>query len=210
MQAEKIKLQCDVPVTVLLDSAPEGEQKPSSVNGVEYKYSVNQGAGVLYLPLAGRDAILRTHAQPGDLLQILKTMRGRAQFFSAEVLSDAAEANNPHTVSGRASRPSRYPARTYTQPLPHASAPQHSNGHQNGNAHPRAQAPALLPQANEDGLSFSAHEMKECMFDAVDVIEKVQQYMRQKGVVVDFADIRALGLSMFINQNQRATSGGSR
>lgn len=125
MQRQIIRLQLDVPIVVKLDSKPEGREKDGKY-GVDYEYFVNDDRGVLYLPRDARDQLVRCGAQPGDDVQIVKSMRGRASVFSVQVLPDAQEPAPPPPNNVRQLPPAR--TTNNAQPEQHRPAAQWMTG----------------------------------------------------------------------------------
>lgn len=200
-QREILKPQMNVPLTVHLDQGPEGKEKTGQY-GTDYQYTVNQNAGVMWLPAEGRDALIQSGAQAGDDVQIVKSMRGKQVVWSAQVVSDAAEvpaASNGVQVSYTSGV--KFPARVYAQP---AQAPV---------AAPRtAPAPRPAPQPQpETRITPVAMQLASCFCAAIDACLEAETYAKSKGLAIEFnaEDLRAVALSVYIGA-QRQQAGAQR
>ncbi len=135
MQREIIRPQLDTPVVIKLDFGPEGVEKRSQKTGdLEYMYTVNDDAGLIYLPPQTRNELIRTQAQAGDYIQILKSKRqpgrvpgpgpGRLARGSAAASSSAAW--NPDAC--RSPNGKRLPAEICGPPSPRKRFPPNRSG----------------------------------------------------------------------------------
>lgn len=88
MQREIVKFQIDVPQVVRLDFS-EGKEVTTKAGGKQWQYTLNHGQAIMWLPLAGRQAIERCGAQTGDNVRILKTYMGQQTVFTAQVVQQA-------------------------------------------------------------------------------------------------------------------------
>jgi hypothetical protein len=181
IQRQVIKPQIDVPLVVQLGRGPEGVEKAGKY-GVDYQYIVNNGAGVMWLPKEGRDALIRSGARAGDEVEIVKSMRGKQAVFSAQVVSDAAE---PPVAPA--------PARQIRVVAPQ---PSYTNG--NGTtAAGRQQAPESHPM--EDLLT-------RCFVVAAHALRRAHTQLAREGFELDppnWEDIRPSGATLFIERNKR-------
>lgn len=191
MQREVIKPKIDVPVIVCLDQGPEGQQKQGQY-GIDYQYTVNHDTGVMWLPRSGRDAILKSGAQAGDTVEIIKVKRGANTHFVATLVGDRHE-TQPAAARREATQPN-IPARAYYKPATGAAAPELTNG--NGQI-PFVGATPLRPSVP---LSPVAQQLAGTLCAALDAAAEAEAYARQKGLSIQFTadDIRAIGLSIYI------------
>ena len=72
MQRDIVKFDMDVPKTVRLDFA-EGKEVKTNSGATQWQYTLNNDQAIMWLPLAGRQALKRCGAQTGDNVSILKT-----------------------------------------------------------------------------------------------------------------------------------------
>ena len=188
MNRQILKAQADVPLVVLLDQGPEGKETRSQRDGaLQYQYTVNDDKGVMWLPPEARAAILRTGAQAGDQIEILKSLRGKNAFWNVQVLSDASE---PAPTKMVAPRPA----------------------YRNGNGHPAAASqPAAAP------ATVHPHEelMARCIELGARANLKAHAALKAAGIELDeptWEDARATGTSFFIepNKSTRDQQGGAR
>lgn len=185
MQRQVIKPQLDVPVVIHLDQGPEGKEKQGPF-GIDYQYTVNHNSGVMWLPTEGRNALYACGAQAGDDVQIVKTMKGKQVFFSAHVVSDAAEpvaAPPPPPVARVNGRGGALPQRAYYQPAPQTAAP----------------ARQVAPQ-EETRITPVAAQLAGCFCAAIDAALEAETYAKSKGMEIEFnaEDLRAIALSVYI------------
>lgn len=96
MQREIIKFDIDRPQVVRLDLS-EGKEVTSKAGSKQWQYTVDRNQGIMWLPLAGRQAIERCGAQAGDQVKILKTLLGKQTVFTAQVIPD--EPQKPATLA---------------------------------------------------------------------------------------------------------------
>ncbi|MGH9344849.1 MAG: hypothetical protein ACRD3Y_02270 [Bryobacteraceae bacterium] len=177
---ERIKPAADVPLVVTLEdtNAPESH---SQYTGLEYRYNVQRGGKpcFIYLPPAAHAQIQKSMAQPGDQIEIVKSLHGQQVFYAIQVLSDAAE---PTNLRGH------YPAGTTT------------NGHTNGNG--RNVQPI---NGNGNAPRPGNSHMAQCLCAAVDAAIEASEYARSKNYSVAFlgSDIRAMANSLLIGDQQR-------
>jgi len=189
VQREVVKLSTDIPVTVLLDRGPEGFEREGKF-GVDYQYTVNRDAGIMWLPRQARDAVIRSGAQAGDEVEILKQQHGNATTYRVRRLSDAAEAPapapKPVPAKPRAATP--IPARAYYQPETAAApAPRQAE------TQPTEAAAEVHP---------ITRRLMSCLCSAIDACSEAETYARSKhfgDLEFTSEDIRAAALTIFIN-----------
>lgn len=204
MQREILKFQADVPVTVVLDKSPESAQQKENDRGVYYQFAVNNNSALMFLPPEGRDALFRARAKAGDLVQIVKTYRGKQQIFTAQTISDAAEPPAPSNLRGN------YPHGSTTQGMSQAEARNAAffagrNGNGQGSAQPpiqpqaQPQRPVIAPAA-----MLASQHLMSCMCAAIDAAAEAQEYARGKGLGLTFlgTDIRAIAISIYIGDRR--------
>lgn len=177
MNREVIKPQLDIPIEVKLGSRPEGQEKEGRF-GVDYQYIVNNDRAVLYLPREARDQLVRSGAQPGDLVQIVKSMRGRASVFSVQVVPEGEPA--PPPAANQRTNNNGY-----------------VNGHSNGNGNGQAQ-PAAKPQRP------AAQWMAAALCAAIDASLAAAAYGKERGLELNFneEDVRSIAATMYIQASK--------
>lgn len=214
MQREIIRLAYDQPVTVVLDFA-DGIQVEGRY-GIEFQYTVNNNNAMLYLPPAGRAALLQSGAQPGDSVQIIKSKRGRETLFSAALVGDASEVPpSLHQPSKRYSNTHgvKFPNRCYANPALDAAAPAPSpNGHVTNGHAPAVPPPAQTPKmiAAEPQAHPLEQLMLRCFMAAARVQFAAYELLLKEHPGLDrpmWEDIRASGTSFFIEVNKRNREG---
>jgi hypothetical protein len=89
MTIERLKPQMDVPLRVRLDASAEGLYQAQS-QWPDYKYTVNNGKGNMYLLPQAREALIRSGAQAGDDVEILKRQDGRGSVYEVKILTPKA------------------------------------------------------------------------------------------------------------------------
>ena len=198
-----LKPQVDVPLSVQLDKGPEGKQVESQRGDTQYQYTVNNDAGVMWLPPEARAAILRTGAQAGDWVQIVKSLRGRNAIWNVQVLADSAEPPPP---------PEPPPSRMVAPRPPYTNG----NGSQLGGHHqagaaayqpPPAPAPAPLatPQGSMEDV------MTRCLEISARAHWRAYQAARAAGIDIEgpnWEDVRAAAISIFIERGRNARENG--
>lgn len=182
MQRDVIRLQFDEPCVVRLDKGAQGIQREGQY-GVDYQYTCNGDSAVMWLPKAGRDALLQSGAQPGEQVQITKARRGREiVFFVRRGGGDAP-------------------------PAPGRPAQGNGNGNGTGHAHrmpPRAWADppqeTAAPPVAAPSFPPVARQLASCLCAAIDAAAEAEVYAKSKGLPVEFnaGDIRAIALSVYI------------
>jgi hypothetical protein len=210
MNRQILKPQVDVPLVVLLDKGPEGKETTSQRGDLQFQYTVNDDSCVMWLPPEARAAIMRSGAQAGDTVQLVKSLRGKNAFWNAQVLPDAAEPPPPPPANTRLVAPR--PAYAY-QPNnendefakvdPRYSQP---NGRAQAGA-ARLNPPPTAAATQADGLNTAAG--KRCFQAAIDVLAAARHYAQETyhwDLEVNAEDVRALGISFLIGER----NGGAR
>jgi hypothetical protein len=197
MNRQILKPQVDVPLVVLLDKGPEGKETTSQRGDLQYQYTVNNDACVMWLPPEARAAILRTGAQAGDQLQIVKSLRGNNAIWSVQVLADSEPPPPPPPTRMVAPRP------TYAAAPSQNAAPSQPNG----NGHHQAPAPTPLPP-----LAAEPHPIEQlmlrCFIAGGRTLWKAYLKLREEGCSYDtptIEDVRAAGITLYI---ERTKNGG--
>lgn len=199
MNRTMLRPQVDVPLVVLLDKGPEGKETRNNNGDTEYQYTVNDDSGIIWLPPAARTQLIRTGAQAGDEIQIVKSLRGKNAIWNIQVLADSAEPPAQNTRMA-APRPAYAAAPQPARP----SQPANGNGHMHA-SRPAAAAPEPAPAAPKIG---------EVMQRALEISARANwtayQAAKAAGCEIDpptWEDVRAAGISMFIEHSR---NGGSR
>lgn len=203
MNRQILKPQVDVPLVVRLDKGPEGKETTSR-GELQYQYTLNHDECVMWLPPEARTAILRTQAQVGDEIQIVKSLRGRNAIWNVQVLADAAEPPQ-RTTRMVAPRPA-YP--TATDRIPAAAG---GNGHRDRYAETMSRP--IAPAAAQPAAA-AAETIGAVMQRALEIAARANwaAYTAAKaaGWEIDaptWEDVRAAGISIFIEHNR---NGGGR
>ena len=184
------------PVKVKLDKGPHGGIECHGQYGIDWRYPVNDGKGVMYLPAGAREALLQLGAAAGEEVAIRRLGKGR---WEAERIApdlpfpsqpEARQAQETDQPTQRPSAARRLPERLFARPEPQgASEP------------PPPPEAVALPAA----VATALQHMMGCYCVAVDVAVEVQEYARSKGINIAFtgSDIRAMGITVYIGDNQR-------
>lgn len=222
MQRQILKPQIDVPLVLRLDRGPDGKETQSLRGDLQYQYTCNDDRAIIWLPPEARAVLMRTGAQPGDHVQLVKSLRGRNAIWNAEVLPDGDVQPEPPSrmVAPRAAyqapRQMPTPARTaaasdsitrsYTVSRSYDEA---MNGRA-GNGQP---PPDPKPRPAEPAVPAPSR-MGEVMQRALEISARANwsayQAARAAGCELDaptWEDVRAAGISMFIEYHK---NGGSR
>ena len=179
------------PVKVTLDKGPYAGIECHGQYGIDWRYSVNNGKAVMYLPEEARDALVQTGVAAGEEVAIRRLGKRRWEVERIEPdlpFSDAEIAQSKATPEP----PTPAPANTRSAPERQFAPPE------------RAEMPA--PPAEPDAFvlpasAVTASHMMSCYCVAVEV----QEYARRKGLHIAFtgSDIRAMGITVYIGDNQR-------
>ena len=184
------------PIKVKLDKGPYAAVECHGQYGIDWRYSVNNGKAVMYLPEEGRDALVQSGVAAGEEVAIRRLGKRRWEVERIEPDSPLAPADRPdweeadEAATGGLSTEGS--ARTR---LLSASEPQ-----PNSETSPFPETFVLPPSA----VATSQH-MMSCYCVAVEVAVEVQEYARRKGMHIAFtgSDIRAMGITVYIGDNQR-------
>src|SRR4051794_10078356 len=195
MRREVIRFDAE-PVKVKLDKVPYAGIECHGQYGIDWRYSVNNGKGVMYLPAEGREALLQSGAAAGEQVAIRRLGKGRweAERIAPDLPSPSQPEARQAVETDQPPRPPsgtpRLPERLFARPEPQrASEP------------PSPPEPTALPVA----AATASQHMMSCYCVAVDVAVEVQEYARRKGINIAFtgSDIRAMGITVYIGDNQR-------
>jgi hypothetical protein len=190
------------PVKVTLDKGPHAGIECRGQYGIDWRYSVNNGKGVMYLPAEAREALLESGAAAGEEVAIRRFGKGR-RWEAERIAPDLPFPSQPEArhaeETGQPTRPPsatrRLPERLFAPPEPQvASEP------------PSSPEPVAVPAIAVTAASQQASQhMMSCYCVAIDVAVEVQEYARRKGINIAFtgSDIRAMGITVYIGDNQR-------
>jgi hypothetical protein len=190
------------PVKVKLDKGPHAGIECRGQYGIDWRYSVNDGKGVMYLPAEAREALLESGAAAGEEVAIHRFGKGRRWEaeriapdlpFPSQPEAQLPEKTDRPTQPHSATRP--LPERLFASPEPQVAAEP-----------PSAPERPPLPAAPATAASQQASQhMMSCYCVAIDVAVEVQEYARRKGINIAFtgSDIRAMGITVYIGDNQR-------
>lgn len=200
MQREVIKPQVDVPVIVKLDKGPEGQEREGKY-GIDYQYTCNDDQAVMWLPKDARDMIVRSGAQAGDLLQIVKTLHGRQSVYSIQVLP-------PPTTRDYRIDPSMTPPRTNGYTNGHASASRTTTVEMPRELPAPAAVPATAAPAPPPQHRPGAQQLQGAICAAIDAAMGSEDYARNKGRALTFSEesIRAFALTLLIGEQKAGRS----
>ena len=195
-QREVIRFDAE-PVKVKLDKGRYGGIECHGQYGIDWRYSVNHGRGVMYLPAEGREALLQSGAAAGEDVAIRRL--GKARWEVERIAPDLPFPSQ--SEAGQAEETDQPPPRrsATTPPLPERLiAPPEP---QRASEAPSPPEPVALPAA----AATASQHMMSCYCVAVDVAVEVQEYARRKGINIAFtgSDIRAMGITVYIGDNQR-------
>jgi hypothetical protein len=197
---EVIRFEAE-PVKVRLDKGPHAGIECRGQYGIDWRYSVNDGKGVMYLPAEAREALVQSGAAAGEEVAIRRLGKGRWEAeriapdlpFPSQPEARQAEETDQPTRPPSAAR--RLPERLFAAPEPQvASEP------------PSSPEPVAIPAVAATAASQQASQhMMSCYCVAIDVAVEVQEYARRKGINIAFtgSDIRAMGITVYIGDNQR-------
>jgi hypothetical protein len=180
------------PAKVKLDKGPHAGIECHGQYGIDWRYSVNEGKGVMYLPAEGRQALFESGAAAGEDVAIRRL--GRARWEAERIAPDlpfpsqaeARQAEETDQPPPPRSAARALPERLFARPEPQvASEP------------PSPPEPVALPAV----AATASQHMMSCYCVAVEV----QEYARGKGINIAFtgSDIRAMGITVYIGDNQR-------
>ena len=194
MRREVIRFD-DEPVKVKLDKGPHAGIECHGQYGIDWRYSVNHGKGVMYVPAQGREALLQSGAAAGEEVAIRRL--GKTRWEAERIAPDLPFPSQPEArqaeETDQPTRPSsataRLPERLFARPEPEAAS----------------EAPPPEPVALPTAAATASQHMMSCYCIAIDVAVEVQEYARRKGINIAFtgSDIRAMGITVYIGDNQR-------
>jgi hypothetical protein len=197
---EVIRFEAE-PIKVTLDKGPHAGIECRGQYGIDWRYSVNHGKSVMYLPAEAREALLQSGAAAGEEVAIrrLGKTRWEAERIAPDLpfrsLPDAQQAEETDQPAQPPSATRRLPERLFAPPEPQvASEP------------PSSPERVAVPTAAVTAASQQASQhMMSCYCIAIDVAVEVQEYARRKGINIAFtgSDIRAMGITVYIGDNQR-------
>ena len=208
MQREIVKLSVDATQVVRLDFSDGKEVTSAKTGKTQWQYTLDHDSRIMWLPLAGKQAIERSGAQAGDQVRLLKTFMGQKTVFTAQVIDQHASA--PPVPPAPPQRPIRtngsgkakgkvngFPLQAYYQPESNpAKQPYYAT-----------EQPAPAPQAAEvvPTQAAAASHISACLRQAIDAIADAQEYGLNQGIGVTFlgSDVRAIALSIYIGDQQR-------
>jgi hypothetical protein len=192
---EVIRFEAE-PVKVKLDKGPHAGIECRGQYGIDWRYSVNHGKGVMYLPAEARQALVESGAVAGEEVAIRRLGKGRweAERIAPDLpFPSQPEARQAETDQGTQppSAAPRLPERLFARPEP-----------QDASEPPSAPERVAVPAA---AVKATSQHMMGCYHVAVDVAVEVQEYARRKGINIAFtgSDIRAMGITVYIGDNQR-------
>jgi hypothetical protein len=193
---EVIRFEAE-PVKVKLDKAPHAGIECRGQYGIDWRYSVNHGKGVMYLPAEAREALFESGAAAGEEVAIRRL--GKTRWEAERIAPDLPFRSQPEARQAEETdQPT--PPPSAARPLPERLF-----------AHPEPQVASEPPSSPERGavpaaaVTATSQHMMSCYYVAVDVAVEVQEYARRKGVNIAFtgSDIRAMGITVYIGDNQR-------
>jgi hypothetical protein len=209
MNRQILKPQVDVPLVILLDKGPDGKETTNQQGKTEYQYTVNDDSCVMWLPPEARAQLLRTGAQAGDTVQLVKSLRGKNAFWNAQVLPDSAEPPPLRTPARVAANATRLLAPRPSYPPTNAQAGAARHLAQQIPRDPQDPLPEPPPAAAPE-----THPMEQILTRCLELAARAQwnayRTAQAEGIAIEgpnWEDVRAAGISLFI---ERARNGGSR
>jgi hypothetical protein len=213
MQREIVKFDVGAPQIVRLDFS-EGKEVTSKSGAAQWQYTLDRDQRIMWLPLAGRQAIERSGARAGDEVRIVKSFLNRETVWTAQVIADepAPLAIAPAALPPLASAPGNgngyanngygrsIPPRAYYQAeaRPAPGAPQPSQ------AEPaRTVTTTTTPSASHTPDPAEQH-LKHFLVMAGRATEDARRILIEEGYPAPeyfWDDIRAAAISLLINAN---------
>ena len=195
MQREVIRFDTE-PVKVKLDKGPYAGIECHGQYGIDWRYSVNNGRAVMYLPEEARDALVQTGVAAGEEVAIRRLGKRRWEVERIEPDLPFADAETPPSKAAPEPPPPPPPI-TRSAPQSQFDPPERAER----SAPPAEPDAFVLPPS---AVTTSKH-MMSCYCVAVEVAVEVQEYARRKGMQIAFtgSDIRAMGITVYIGDNQR-------
>jgi hypothetical protein len=197
---EVIRFEAE-PVKVRLDKGPHAGIECRGQYGIDWRYSVNDGKGVMYLSAEARQALVESGAAAGEEVAIRRLGKGRWEAeriapdlpFPSQPEAQLPEKTDQPIQPPSAARP--LPERLFASPEPHVASEPSS---------PPQRPPVPAAPVTAASQQASQH-MMSCYCVAIDVAVEVQEYARRKGINIAFtgSDIRAMGITVYIGDNQR-------
>ena len=195
MRREVIRFDAE-PIKVKLDKGPHAGIECHGEYGIDWRYSVNNGKAVIYLPAEGREAVLQSGAAAGEEVAIRRLGKGRweaeriAPYLPLSPEPEPGEANETDQPVQPRSATRPLPERLFARPEPQGASEPSSSPE---------------PVALSTAVATASQHMMSCYCVAVDVAVEVQEYARRKGINIAFtgSDIRAMGITVYIGDNQR-------
>ncbi len=184
------------PVKVKLDKGPYAGIECHGQYGIDWRYSVNDGTAVMYLPEEARDVLIQSGVSGGEEVAIRRLGKRRWEVERIEPDLSGAETDLPGSKLIGA------PAPLEASNTRGAVERQCGSGRPPDTSAPAAEPdPFVLPPS---AVTASQH-MMSCYCVAVEVAVEVQEYARRKGMHIAFtgSDIRAMGITVYIGDNQR-------
>lgn len=197
MQRQIIKFQLDVPVKVKLDSQPEGRERDGRY-GPEYQYILNDDQAITWLPRPGRDQVVRSGAQPGDTIEVMKSMHGRAITFSVQVVPDVDPLDEPTTPAPRPVERSNFE----TALVKAVAGQTNGNGHATGPAQPSNDGRSAGTQTRPPALPRPGADMAAgYLYCAIDAAMAASVYAKERHgwpLQFDAEQVRRLAITLMI------------
>src|SRR3954465_760369 len=186
------------PVKVKLDKGPYAGIECHGQYGIDWRYSVNHGKAVMYLPEEARDALVQTGVAAGEEVAIRRLGKRR---WEVERIDPDLPFPDAETAQSKAAAEAATPGASNSNTR---SAPQRQFA-------PPERAEMSAPPAEPDPFVLAAsavtasRHLMSCYCVAVEVAVEVQEYARRKGMQIAFtgSDIRAMGITVYIGENQR-------
>lgn len=170
-------------------------------HGIDYQYTVNHDAGIMWLPKEAKQKIDALQAQAGDEISIAKTKRGNKVAWLIERVDDETAPQ---------------PQRQQQQTAQHIGRP---SGHQPEATEPVTQRPngqgpltTAERQAARPAEQYKTSQRPEAemlagaLYCAIDAAISAEQYADQRGraLKLDNDDIRAMAISLYIDARKDA------
>ncbi len=194
-QREVIRFDTE-PVKVKLDKGPYAGIECHGQYGIDWRYSVNDGKAVMYLPEEARDALVQSGVAAGEEVAVRRLGKRRWEVERIEPDLPFADGETPESKMTPGS-PTPAASNGRSAPQPQITPPERAEM----SAPPAEPDEFVLPPS----AARASQHMMSCYCVAVEVAVEVQEYARRKGMHIAFtgSDIRAMGITVYIGDNQR-------
>jgi hypothetical protein len=173
MQREVLRPEIGRPLIVKLDYSDPVQREGQY--GVDYQYTVNDNAGIMWLPKEAKEAIERAGARAGDEIAITKGKQGKRNTWQVDVVED--------------------------EPAP-AQQPRRAPSPQTQRQQTRGAAARAAEASDHPGESWPlADTWVMCLRNAAIALTRFRDEAKPQGFEFEFSsdDVRSLATTTFIN-----------